>query len=251
MVNSLFPQQPFVCSTCVTTAWTMSLLALLVGENFMFAFDFRAVSAAMRSLVGLSAADRATATLVLTLLAGLVGVMAPLENAQARTEPTPFWEEADKPQLTGRASKSLAKSARKGRDSVRAENARTRNKARVSRSQSKESFNPTRGSLSGGGGISWVASSGCVNGTVKSALRDMAQTFGSVTVTSTCRSRSHNASVGGARKSHHLTGDAADFRVGGNPSRVMAALRSNSSIGGVKHYGGGLYHIDTGPRRTW
>jgi hypothetical protein len=229
----------------------MLSLVLLVGERFMFAFNSKAGALAIRSLSRLAATGRMTATWVLALLAGLVVALLPIDAAQARTEPVPFWEEADQPKLTGRTSKSLAKSARKGRDSVRAENARSRNKSRVSRSQSKESFNPSRGSLSGGGGISWVASSGCVNGTLKSALRDMAQSFGSVTVTSTCRSRTHNASVGGAPKSHHLTGDAADFRVGGNPSRVMAALRSNGSIGGVKHYGGGLYHIDTGPRRTW
>lgn len=229
-----------MCSTAVEAAGTMTSLVLLVGESSMFALYSKVV-----------ATGRATALLTLGLLVGLVATLMPLDEAQARTEPTPFWEEADKPQLTGRASKPTANSARKGRDSVRAENSRSRNKNRVSRAKSKESFNPTRGSLSGGSAISWVASSGCVNGTIKSALRDMAQTFGSVTVTSTCRSRSHNARVGGASKSHHLTGDAADFRVGGNPSRVMASLRSNGSIGGVKHYGGGLYHIDTGPRRTW
>lgn len=217
----------------------------------MFALRSKANATAACPTEPVAAAMRAAATLMFGLLASLFVAVLPMDTAQARIDPTPFWEEADKPQLTGRAAKSSAKSARKGREPVQAENSRSRSKSRISRSQSKESFNPTRGSLSGGGGITWVASSGCVNGTIKSALRDMAQTFGSVKVTSTCRSRSHNARVGGASKSHHLTGDAADFRVSGSPSRVMASLRSNGSIGGVKHYGGGLYHIDTGPRRTW
>jgi hypothetical protein len=30
---------------------------------------------------------------------------------------------------------------------------------------------------------------------------------------------------------------------------VAAYVRSR--VGGFKHYGGGLFHIDTGPRRTW
>jgi hypothetical protein len=28
-------------------------------------------------------------------------------------------------------------------------------------------------------------------------------------------------------------------------------LRSNGSVGGLKHYGGGLFHIDNGARRSW
>lgn len=106
-------------------------------------------------------------------------------------------------------------------------------------------------SLGAGGGIRWAASSGCLNGTLRSVVAQVASSYGSVTVNSTCRSRGHNARVGGARKSHHLTGNAVDFRVRGNVRGVYAFLRSHGSIGGVKHYGGGLFHIDTGPRRSW
>ena len=106
-------------------------------------------------------------------------------------------------------------------------------------------------SIAGGGGIRWVASSSCLNGTLRSVVAQLAANYGSVTVNSTCRSKSHNRKVGGASKSHHLTGNAVDFRVRGNTRGLYAFLRSHGSLGGVKHYGGGLFHIDTGPRRSW
>lgn len=108
-----------------------------------------------------------------------------------------------------------------------------------------------RAPVTGGGGVNWVASSGCLDGSLKSVIYAMASSFGSVTVSSTCRSSSRNRSVGGAPRSKHLTGDAADFRVHGNVSAAYASLRSNGSVGGLKHYGGGLFHIDNGPRRSW
>lgn len=104
----------------------------------------------------------------------------------------------------------------------------------------------TRG---GGRGVQWVASARCLNGRLRSAIYYVALNYGRVRVNSTCRSRRHNRRVGGARRSYHLTGDAADIRIWGN---VRAAARYLRSIaGGYKHYGGGLFHIDTGPRRRW
>lgn len=100
-----------------------------------------------------------------------------------------------------------------------------------------------------GGGVRWAASSSCLNGSLRSLVASVAANYGPVTVSSTCRSRGHNASVGGAKRSQHLTGDAVDFRVHGNYAGVYAYLRSNA--GGVHHYGGGLFHADTGPSRTW
>lgn len=107
----------------------------------------------------------------------------------------------------------------------------------------------TQKSVSGGGGIRWIASASCLDGGLRSVLAQVASRFGSVTVNSTCRSASHNRRVGGASKSWHLTGDAADFRVHGNWGAAASFLRS--AAGGFKHYGGGLFHIDTGPKRSW
>ncbi len=102
-----------------------------------------------------------------------------------------------------------------------------------------------------GGGIVWRASSACLAGNLRSIIASVAATFGSVTVNSTCRSSARNRRVGGAKRSWHLTGNAADFRVrGANIRRVYAHLRGMVG-GGLKHYGGGLFHIDNGPRRTF
>lgn len=110
---------------------------------------------------------------------------------------------------------------------------------------------PSTGPSVSGGGIRWAASSGCLNSGLRSVVASVASMFGGVTVNSTCRSRGHNRRVGGARQSLHLTGNAVDFRVRGNWRGVWAYLRSSGGVGGLKHYGGGLFHIDTGARRTW
>lgn len=110
------------------------------------------------------------------------------------------------------------------------------------------SFAPSERSISGG--VTWTASAGCLDSALRSVVAALTS-FGTVTVNSTCRSRGHNARVGGARRSYHLTGNAADFRVRGNVRAAYSYLRSSGSVGGLKHYGGGLFHIDTGPRRSW
>jgi hypothetical protein len=99
--------------------------------------------------------------------------------------------------------------------------------------------------------IRWVASSDCLAMPLRTVLVELAQFFGQLRVNSTCRGPGHNARVGGAKHSFHLTGHAADFRVSSSPSAVLAFLRARGDVGGLKHYGGGLFHIDTGPRRTW
>jgi hypothetical protein len=106
------------------------------------------------------------------------------------------------------------------------------------------------GSLSGGGSVKWLATSGCVPSGLRSAL-DGASAYGTIVVSSTHRGHSHNARIGGAKRSYHLSCQAADFRVHGNVGQATAYLRNHPAVGGFKHYGGGLYHIDTGPRRSW
>ena len=106
-----------------------------------------------------------------------------------------------------------------------------------------------QGSLSGGGNVRWAANSGCLNGTLRGVVAAVAANYGSVTVSSTCRSRGENSRSGGAPKSYHLSGDAVDFRVSGNIAGAAAYLSGLG--GGFKHYGGGLFHVDTGPRRPF
>lgn len=102
-----------------------------------------------------------------------------------------------------------------------------------------------------GGSVNWTADSGCLDSGLRAIINDLASNYGPVTVNSTCRSKSHNAAVGGAGHSKHLTGDAVDFRVHGNVGAVYAYLKGNGGVGGLKHYGGGLFHIDNGERRSW
>lgn len=118
----------------------------------------------------------------------------------------------------------------------------------ASYSSSSTSSQPKPGpSLSGGGNVKWVANAGCLSASLKSVIYQVAANFGPVTVSSTCRSKSHNKRVGGASKSYHLTGNAADFRVHANAGAAAAFVKAR--VGGFKSYGGGLFHIDTGPRR--
>jgi hypothetical protein len=102
-----------------------------------------------------------------------------------------------------------------------------------------------------GGSVRWSASSGCLNATLRRLIGEVSANFGPVTVNSTCRNHRHNAKVGGAPRSRHLTGDAVDFRVHGNLHAVHAFLSRHRAVGGLKLYAGGYFHMDTGPRRTW
>ena len=181
-------------------------------------------------------------------------VLAPAPCAQAAGN---FWEEGDaKPSVTGRARKSYARKAHIPReDASNNDEAPARKKKRhvrvASRGDNDYGPRPSRRSITGGGGLSWAAPRGCLNGTLVGLVQEVASSYGPVTVSSTCRDKGHNASVGGAPRSQHLTGDAVDFRVHGNVSGAIAFLRHNGSVGGFHHYGGGLFHIDTGPKRTW
>ncbi len=108
------------------------------------------------------------------------------------------------------------------------------------------------GKLAGLSKVSWGANAkpSCLPDRLKPIISHIAESFGTVRINSTCRSHEHNRSVGGASHSLHLIGQAVDFRLNGNVSGALKYLRT-SSAGGIKHYGGGAFHIDTGPRRTW
>lgn len=99
--------------------------------------------------------------------------------------------------------------------------------------------------------VRWAAPAGCLNSQLRRIVTEVAASFGPVTVNSTCRSKHHNARVGGAGHSYHIGGNAADFTVKGNVRRALAFLGSQRSVGGLKHYRDGHFHIDTGPRRSW
>lgn len=208
------------------------------------------------------------------IAAALSVMLAPAVSTGARAGDLPFWEQADAAKSGSKATskkvsykkssykqaskksykKSYAKASGKklGGYAAASEPKKYKKKAyKVAALGGGDygNYQPKK-SLSGGG-VRWVASSGCLDGALKSVIYQVASNFGPVTVSSTCRSKGHNRSVGGAPKSKHLSGDAADFRVHGNVRGVYAFLRSSGSVGGLKHYGGGLFHIDNGDRRSW
>jgi len=202
-----------------------------------------------------------------TARSGLAGILSALVSVMlmaalsspACADAKPFWENDEPaPSLSGhrhRATAGVAKAARHHHTAAAVEEddrpARRPHRAkRVASLGGGDEPVHHHKSLSGGG-VTWAASSGCLNGTLASIIHEVGSSYGPVTVNSTCRSPGHNAAVGGAHRSQHLTGDAVDFRVHGNISGAIAYLRNNGSIGGYKHYGGGLFHIDTGPHRTW
>lgn len=180
-----------------------------------------------------------------------------------REAPSRSYSEDSTDEVTSRrASRSERRRQRSTRRSARSEPAAERSSRRASNRSRRTgtrvaSLGPSPSvdlpsdSLSGGGSgkIVWNASSACLNSTLRSVIAVVAANYGQVRVNSTCRSRGHNRRVGGAPRSYHLTGDAADIRIFGNWRSARSYLAS--AVGGFKHYGGGLFHIDTGPRRRF
>lgn len=87
------------------------------------------------------------------------------------------------------------------------------------------------------------------------ALRS--QLGASIKILSGFRSKEHNAKIGGALKSLHVTGQAADITVSGvTPAAVYAAIEDLIKSGKMREGGLGLYarwvHYDTrGKRIRW
>jgi Peptidase M15 len=101
--------------------------------------------------------------------------------------------------------------------------------------------------------IKWMplASVDCLALPLRGVLTELTSAFGPMTVRWTCRDKKLNARVGGAKRSYHLTGNAVDFNMTDNYRAILSFLKAKKEVGGLKHYGGGAFHIDTGPRRTW
>jgi uncharacterized protein YcbK (DUF882 family) len=90
------------------------------------------------------------------------------------------------------------------------------------------------------------ARTACLKPQVWSALRAVSARIGPLEVTSGCDGRH-------ARRSHHYSGRAVDFRPMRASSRsAVAVLRTLPQVGGVGTYSNGLVHADIGPlRHSW
>lgn len=197
------------------------------------------------------------AAAVVTALLTLVSAPAAQAEGDAWTKPgdVPNASRAERSYLGGATSASKSSRRRAGSLADSGDEALAKPKSKRTRVASLKSRDDDDSGYSskpkvGGGHVSWSAPSGCLPGQLKSVIAEVSQ-YGRVVVTSTHRSGSRNRSVGGASKSYHLSCQAADFRVHGNVSSAASFLRNHGSVGGFHHYGGGLFHIDTGPKRSW
>lgn len=94
----------------------------------------------------------------------------------------------------------------------------------------------------------------CFKPALVGMLRDAESHFGQkIVVTSGFRDAEHNHAVGGAKRSQHLTCDAADIQMVGVSKWDLASyFRSRADIGGVGTYcTTNSIHVDIGPRRDW
>lgn len=71
-----------------------------------------------------------------------------------------------------------------------------------------------------------------------------------VKINSGYRTRTYNTKIGGAAKSQHVLGMAADIVVAGKTPKEIAAIAAELKAGGI-----GIYptftHVDVGPVRRW
>ena len=209
----------------------------------------------------------------LSIAAIAMAMVSGFTATAVRAEDLPFWERADAAAKQAKTSKKVAykksgyktaASKKSSKSYASAGSKKLGGEAEASEPVKKkhrgvkvaalgDTYYPepkAKKSLSGGS-VNWTASAGCLDSGLKAIVYEVAANYGPLRVNSTCRNRGHNASVGGAPKSKHLSGDAVDFRVFGNVGAVYAFLKSNGGVGGLKHYGGGLFHIDNGDRRSW
>ena len=90
------------------------------------------------------------------------------------------------------------------------------------------------------------ARTSCLKPQVWSILRTVAARVGPLEVTSGCDGRH-------ARRSHHYSGRAVDFRpMRASARSAIAVLRTLPQVGGVGSYSNGLVHADIGElRHSW
>ena len=84
--------------------------------------------------------------------------------------------------------------------------------------------------------ITWNDTNWCTPIELKIALNKISRKFGPIKVYSTHRWPLENARKGGKKKSYHLSCRAGDFAVPGNPSQVLAYLKSLREVGGYSYY---------------
>lgn len=70
-----------------------------------------------------------------------------------------------------------------------------------------------------------------------------------VIISSGYRTTAHNAKVGGATKSQHLLGKAADIKVSGYPAETLAVIAEEVGFRGIGIYTWGI-HVDTRATKT-
>jgi Peptidase M15 len=97
-----------------------------------------------------------------------------------------------------------------------------------------------------------------VNGALDAALLSLifrieARFGAKAVIVSGCRSPAHNAAVGGAPNSWHLSCKAADIRLPGvPPSEIRRFALALPERGGIGTYCGfDSVHVDVGPARQW
>jgi Peptidase M15 len=99
-----------------------------------------------------------------------------------------------------------------------------------------------------------VIGGGRLNKDLRRLLVEISSKFGRpVIVTSGCRSSKGNRRAGGARRSFHLSCQAADIKViGVSEATVLRVARNLTGRGGIGTYcRNTVVHIDVGPRRQW
>lgn len=81
---------------------------------------------------------------------------------------------------------------------------------------------------------------GCLKPATVAMIKELTDKIGPIQITSTCGGRH-------ARRSHHYSGKAIDFRpLATSARKAVAVAKSLESTGGVGSYPNGIVHVDVG-----